>query len=311
MPVRNGALFIAESIQSVIHQSYDNWELIVVDDKSIDDTAAIIQSYLLLDSRVRYFYNEGSGIIDSLKCGFKNCDGDYLTRLDADDIMTTDRLVLMSTELDRLPPKYIVTGLVSYFPKELVSIGYTKYEKWLNDTNRYGLQWTRIYRECVIASSNWMARISEMTSIDLFINLDYPEDYGIVFKWYKFGFSISTLDQITLLWRRRIGSASKSHNGFQQDAFFKMKIKYFLELEHHGEEVVIWGNNKKSKLTLELLNLNKVNFSRYDLADYRDLENKLNFKLLVAVYPEIKERIILEDYLGKLRLIEGKDWWYL
>ena len=55
-PSFNSAKFIAETIQSVQHQTHQNWEMIIVDDGSTDDTATIIKKYLNVDKRIFYFY---------------------------------------------------------------------------------------------------------------------------------------------------------------------------------------------------------------------------------------------------------------
>ena len=58
LPVYNGELFLKESIESVINQTYQNWELIVVDDCSSDKTPEIVKEYVNRDRRIKYFRNE-------------------------------------------------------------------------------------------------------------------------------------------------------------------------------------------------------------------------------------------------------------
>lgn len=62
LPVYNGERYIADAIKSVISQTYRNWELIIVDDGSTDNTAVICKDYISQDSRIYYFYQENAGV---------------------------------------------------------------------------------------------------------------------------------------------------------------------------------------------------------------------------------------------------------
>ncbi len=86
MPAYNAVQYISESIQSVIDQSYKNWELIIVDDGSIDDTAKIVKDFANRESRIKYFYQKNSRQGKARNLALKHADGDYIAFLDADDL---------------------------------------------------------------------------------------------------------------------------------------------------------------------------------------------------------------------------------
>lgn len=90
MPAYNGDQYISKAIDSVLAQTYQEWELVVVDDGSTDRTAAIVQSYP--DARIRYFYQENRGQTASLNRGLDLVNGEYVTTLDVDDWLTEDSL---------------------------------------------------------------------------------------------------------------------------------------------------------------------------------------------------------------------------
>ena len=84
MPAYNCSRFIREAIDSVLAQTYTAWELLIVDDCSTDDTAAIIASYQ--DERIHYFRNEqNSGAALSRNKALREAKGKYIAFLDADD----------------------------------------------------------------------------------------------------------------------------------------------------------------------------------------------------------------------------------
>ncbi|HSD09140.1 glycosyltransferase family 2 protein [Flavobacterium sp.] len=86
-PSFNSEKFIAETIQSVQNQTHQNWEMIIVDDCSTDQTVSIIEDFVIRDSRIRLFKlekNSGAGIARELALSKAN--GDYISFLDADDL---------------------------------------------------------------------------------------------------------------------------------------------------------------------------------------------------------------------------------
>lgn len=91
IPVYNAAEFLDKTIQSVLQQTFGNWELIIVDDGSTDNSAPIAKSYLT-DSRVQYFFKPNSGVSDSRNFGADKATGKYLCFLDADDLFYADNV---------------------------------------------------------------------------------------------------------------------------------------------------------------------------------------------------------------------------
>lgn len=85
MPVYNSERYIEETIQSVINQTYKNWELIIINDGSNDKTEEIIQNYLI-NTNIHYYYQKNSGVSAARNFGFTKSKGKYISFLDADDI---------------------------------------------------------------------------------------------------------------------------------------------------------------------------------------------------------------------------------
>ena len=94
MPVYNGKEYIKESLDSILNQTYTNWELIIVNEFGSDDgSAEIIKSYSEKDNRIVLVQNtKREGISESLNIGLRKASGDYIARMDSDDISGPDRL---------------------------------------------------------------------------------------------------------------------------------------------------------------------------------------------------------------------------
>ena len=94
IPVYNAEIFLNESLQSVIAQTYQDWELLVIDDCSTDNSASIIKQYVEQDSRIRYFKTDRPSGSPTLprNIGIENARGRYIAFLDSDDAWLPDKL---------------------------------------------------------------------------------------------------------------------------------------------------------------------------------------------------------------------------
>lgn len=92
-PTYNCGRFIAETIESVLAQSYQDWELIVSDDCSTDDTVEVVRPYLERDSRIRYICNEhNSGAAITRNAALREAKGRWIAFLDSDDLWRPEKL---------------------------------------------------------------------------------------------------------------------------------------------------------------------------------------------------------------------------
>jgi glycosyltransferase involved in cell wall biosynthesis len=92
MTVFNGERFLRQAIDSVLSQTFSDFELIIINDGSTDGTASTLESYEKNDSRVRVYHQENKGLIESLNRGCGLARGKYIARMDADDVSVPDRL---------------------------------------------------------------------------------------------------------------------------------------------------------------------------------------------------------------------------
>jgi glycosyltransferase involved in cell wall biosynthesis len=91
LPVYNSEKYIAEAIDSILVQTISNFELIIINDGSTDGTLAILKKYDAIDSRIRLISRENKGIVESMNEGIDLAQGEWLARMDADDIALPHR----------------------------------------------------------------------------------------------------------------------------------------------------------------------------------------------------------------------------
>ena len=92
MPAYNAEKFIVESIESVIAQTYNSWELLVVDNNSTDSTSDIVKSYTQKDKRVKYLQEKSPGAANARNHAIKQAKGRFIAFLDSDDLWVKDKL---------------------------------------------------------------------------------------------------------------------------------------------------------------------------------------------------------------------------
>lgn len=322
-PVKNAAEWLADCIRSVQSQDCTDWEWNLIDDHSLDASPDILKQAAASDTRIRYFKNNGNGILPALKQALALCTGDFLTRMDADDLMPQGRLSKMARRLSDSPPKTVVTGLVSYISDEPVSEGYRKYEDWLNANLLSYNPWDAIYRECVVASPNWLVRTAELRSLGGFEHLQYPEDHDLCFRWYAHGFQIASIPEVTLLWREHPKRTSRTSDHYSQKAFFRLKIRRFMELDQLSTKTLcLWGTGRKARIAQKLLDETGALYVSMMLDEaekdqsknyhsYTQVEKIRDVQILIAIFPPARVQQKIKRYLEQQGLKEGTDYWYL
>lgn len=99
IPTYNRAAFLPKAIESVLSQTYTDWELIIVDDGSTDNTKDVVAQYS--DSRIRYIYQDNAERSAARNNGIARANGDYVCFMDSDNYMKSDRLAKLSTYIEK------------------------------------------------------------------------------------------------------------------------------------------------------------------------------------------------------------------
>ena len=249
MPVKNAAPFLKECIDSIIIQTFTNWELIAINDHSSDESAEIMSKYSERDTRIKLHHNIDSGIIAALKLANSKSKGNFITRMDADDIMNPIKLSALLNQLLEKGKGWVATGCVKYFSsnKEL-NEGYKHYENWINSLTKKEINYTEIYKECVIPSPCWMLHKEDLEKIGGFNSAIYPEDYDLVFRLYYGGIQLIGSKDVLHLWRDYPERTSRNDPNYSNNAFPTIKTHYFLKHEYiNNGDLILWGAGKKAK----------------------------------------------------------------
>ncbi|MBT8210393.1 MAG: glycosyltransferase, partial [Eudoraea sp.] len=138
MPYKNTARFLKVCLDSIMDQRYMHWELLAINDHSTDHSQDILQEYAHREPRIKLSLNSGKGIIPALRTAYAMSSGEFITRMDSDDIMYPDKLQCLLSGLQSHGKGHVAVGKVKYFSDRGISDGYARYESWINALTEQG-----------------------------------------------------------------------------------------------------------------------------------------------------------------------------
>ena len=314
MPVKNAVPYLTDCLDSIVNQEFTNWELIAVNDHSTDKSEEILKKYSLVNERIKFIQNPGSGIIEALRSAYTCSKGRFITRMDADDLMTPDKLERMVQVLQSGGPGHLAVGLVQYFRDDgNLGDGYRKYAAWLNQLTSNSSNFCELYKECPIPSPCWMTSRRDFEKAGGFTGNLYPEDYDLAFRFAKAGLKVFPVPQVIHMWRDYSTRTSRNDENYADNRFIQLKLKYFFELDRNRQKpLVIWGAGGKGKLIAKLLidqkiefqwlsnNMKKVGHHIYDMpiSHFHQLIDDPPSQVIIAIGSRgFKEAI--QDFLAK------------
>jgi glycosyltransferase involved in cell wall biosynthesis len=115
MPMRNSLPYLVEAIDSIVNQTFTDWELVIVDNASTDDSVAYARERAAADTRIHIFENEHNiGVTGSLNRGLSLCRGEWIARMDADDRALPDRFARQIAFLDENEDVIVLSCFAHY-----------------------------------------------------------------------------------------------------------------------------------------------------------------------------------------------------
>ena len=254
MAAKDTAPYLRECLDSVLAQSYSNWELIAVNDHSSDETPAILAEYAAKDARIIYADGEGFKLIPTLQTAYTLASGVLINRMDSDDKMPNYKIEVLVAEWLKYGKGNVIAGGTKHFVDEgEVGGGFLRYEKWLNNVAKHNLHYEEIYRECVIPSHCWIIHRDDFDAIDAFNPMIYPEDYDLCFRMYAHKLNIVGIDVILHHWRDRSNRISRTWEEYKDNRYYNLKVNNFNAIDKDtSRELVIWGAGKNGKDLVKL-----------------------------------------------------------
>ncbi len=322
IPFKNTECFLVDCLESIEQQTYNNWELIIVDDSSTDGSYDIVREFAKKNSRIRLLKNSGRGIIEALQLAFRHSKGQFITRMDSDDVMHPEKLEVLANNLLEYGEGHVALGLVNYFSEKGIKEGYKSYEVWLNNLTKKGHNYSEIYKECVIPSPCWMVYRTDFINCDAFNPNIYPEDYDLAFRFYKHNYKCIPCEKVIHHWRDYSYRTSRTHVHYAENHFIGLKLRYFLELDYiKNKNLILWGAGSKGKKIAKTLiekdvpfewicdNPNKIGRDIYGkiLKPFSDLTTIQNPQSIISVANKDAQNAI-KNYMRKIKMQPLQDY---
>lgn len=230
MSVYNGEKYLREAVNSVLNQTFRDFEFLIINDFSTDGTAAILKSYD--DPRIRLINNEENmGLTRSLNKGLKLARGRYVARMDADDISLAERLEKQAIHLDTHPEVALVGSMYEIIDGSGKSITTCK-----SAMNSESIYYTSLFF-CCIAHSSAMFRkdlVQELGGYD--VTLRRAQDADL---WYRITrrFKVDVLHTVLIKWRETESNISNYHKTEQDTDAKQIFVKNVSELTDNSVEI--------------------------------------------------------------------------
>ncbi len=241
LPARDAGTTLGATLRSIARQRFRDFECIVVDDGSVDDTRAIAAAFAARDARIVVVPTPRRGLVAALTAGLARCRGPLVARMDADDVMHRDRLAAQVTMLEAEPALFAVGTHVRIFPRAGLAAGWRAYERWLNGITSAEQVRTEAFVECPVVHPTLMLRRLPLVELG-YRDAGWPEDYDLVLRALARGLAIGVVPRRLHAWRDRAGRLSRSGTAYALPRFTAIKAAFLAERFLAGSDhYVLWG----------------------------------------------------------------------
>jgi glycosyltransferase involved in cell wall biosynthesis len=230
LPAYNCEKFIGKAIQSVLQQTFTDFDLIIINDGSTDNTETIIHEFD--DQRIIYLKNSNNqGLIYTLNKAITHANGKYIARMDADDICLRDRLAKQKAFLDQNEDITVIASTIEFINEQEEKTG-------IWELDRQTITPAQI--KGAILKQNCIAHPTVMMRSEIIKQLKYKEyqknieDYDLWLRLLNRGYKIAKLNEPLLLYRIHDDSITSIHLK-KRNPFFKhfvMKLKFITRFSH-------------------------------------------------------------------------------
>ncbi len=220
MPVYNAGRYLADAIESILAQSFEDFELIIINDGSTDESPLVIQSYL--DQRIKFINHKfNSGLVAALNTGLQSATGKYIARMDQDDISFPGRLQMQYNYMEQHPDCVLLGTQVKVIGENKLSKMYTVSNE-LKASLLFGTSFAH-------PSVMMRASILKNKHIAYDEQFKHAEDYGLWTQLAMCG-EIANLEEVCLEYRKHPSQYTKVFSDGMLKATRKIRSLYLDKL---------------------------------------------------------------------------------
>jgi len=255
LPCYNSGDGLGACLDSLLAQTWEDFEVVAVNDGSLDDTLALLRQYAARDSRVRVFDRPHGGVVQAMNFAVEQCRGEYVARMDSDDVCLPERLALQKAHLDRHPHLGLVGGRVRFGGDPETGRGYKAYVDWTNTLVTEGEISLSRFVESPYANPSIMFRKELVSRCGPFYDGPFPEDYEFLLRLMAAGVRMDKVPQEVLIWNDPPSRLTRTDPRYDPDAFYRTKAAYlarWLDSRGIGRVSIIGGGRITRRRALML-----------------------------------------------------------
>jgi glycosyltransferase involved in cell wall biosynthesis len=296
MPVRNEAPYLPAALCSLARQTFTDWELIVVDDGSSDDSPAILATAAQKDARIRIIRQHGEGLVIALNTGLAACKSQLIARMDGDDICHPLRLERQVAYLDNNPDVGLVACNFRHFPRPHLKQGMLAYETWQNALADHDLILRDRFIESPFVHPSIAARRELINAMGGYRDLGWPEDYDLWLRLADAGTRFARLPDLLFFWRDHPERATRVMHEYEATAFRACKLHHLLNGYLKDTcDVIIAGAGLEGRAWHRLLAAEGIKVSNWIDVDRRKIGTTLHGAPVVSTQqlPDLRSKILV------------------
>ena len=227
VPIYNAQIYLEKCISSILSQSYKDFELILVDDGSKDESGKICDKWQKKDERIVVIHQENQGVSSARNEGLKRASGTFITFADADDIMKQNYLEVLVNEQDKSNADFVVAAFA--WDKRFNRKSYQFYENRIykdNDVVNVGRKidmgpWAKLYKKCIIDENNFHFRK----------DIKFAEDRIFIFQYLRKCKVVSVIDNVIYMYniKNQSSAVKKYYSPFDE----YMRTIFMTECDYH------------------------------------------------------------------------------
>lgn len=253
LPLYNCEATLDECLDSIAAQTFEEYELLAVDDGSSDGTAEIVRRRARADRRIRLLQPGRGGLVAALNLGLSEARAPLVARMDGDDRMHPERLEAQLHHLEAHPEVDLVGSRVELFSSAPIRDGYREYIRWQNDCltpEQFALE---CYVESPLVHPSVTFRRDVVRELGGYLEGDFPEDYELWLRMLQAGKQLAKLPRVLLEWREAPERLSRTDPCYSREAFDRLRAHYLARdprmhaLHEQGRPVVYWGAGRKTR----------------------------------------------------------------
>jgi glycosyltransferase involved in cell wall biosynthesis len=322
LPVRNAARYLAAALESLVAQTLEDFECLIVDDDSTDASREIARAYSRHDRRLRVLpMNRHVGVVTALNAAMAAARAPYLARMDADDVACPMRFARQLVVLERTPELAVVGSRVAHCTDGHRPGGLGRYIAWQNSL--LGPEQIRrdLFVESPLVHPTVLMRRADVEAAGGYQDRGWPEDYDLWMRVLMRGREAAKLPEVLLMWRDHAARLSRNAPAYRLENFRRLKWHY-LERNwlHAGETVQVCGAGPTGRWWARellragfgvsaLIDIDPRRVGRrwrgVPVVDYRGLRPDGGRVLAAVASWEAREDI--RAHLSAAGLVEGKD----